>query len=325
MLFGLLLWGISYWRDLSSTMVSSIRFAALLLPFLSISKLHRSAFQGMKRIKASIVPMDLIQPFIMITGIYLFSLEDVYSAFNFYIIVALIVCFIGIVWLCHCFPTEFRSVSPEFQTRIWMFVTLPMLFGGIAQIVMNRTDVLMLGTMTDMKTVGLYTASNRIANLNTFALGSINTIAAPMLADAFHDQRIMQFKIIMRKAILWSTSGALPFFMAMIFSPEILLSCFGSEFKQGATLLMVLGCGQFINAVSGPVGFALLMTGNERTYALITTTVAVGNVIGNFITIPIWGATGAAVITAFSVIVLNSTLFLQLAKYTKKFKCNCEV
>jgi O-antigen/teichoic acid export membrane protein len=198
-----------------------------------------------------------------------------------------------------------------------MIIALPMMFGKISQIIMNRTDVLMLGAMSNMETVGIYSAANRFSTIITFVLGSINIIAAPMLATAYHNADTDQFRVIIRKGMLWSIWGALPLFAIIIIWPQVLLGFFGTEFVQGAVLLKVLAFGQLLNAVTGPVGFALLMAGTERQFAFTVSVVAVGNVIGNLIAIPIWGALGAAWVTAASLITLNGWQFFLSNKICK--------
>jgi O-antigen/teichoic acid export membrane protein len=193
-------------------------------------------------------------------------------------------------------------------------------FGGLSQVIMNRTDVVMLGAMVDMSSVGLYSAANRIATLNTFVLGAVSTIAVPMMAAAFHAGRHRQNRTILRYTMLLSTLGALPLFAIMVLRPQFLLGVFGPEFTHGGSLLQVLAFGQFVNAATGPVGFALLMTGRERVFAWTMGAAAAGNVVGNLIAIPIWGAVGAAAVTAVSVVLLNGCQLL----LTFKSKANLQ-
>jgi O-antigen/teichoic acid export membrane protein len=97
----------------------------------------------------------------------------------------------------------------------------------------------------------------------------------------------------------------------MFWMPEVLLGFFGEGFTTGSSLLRVLVLGQLINALTGPVGFALLMAKRERAFAWSMGIAAMANVLGNYIAVPLWGAFGAACVTASTVGVLNLTqLFL---------------
>ena len=102
-------------------------------------------------------------------------------------------------------------------------------------------------------------AQNLSSALRVFVLGAVNQLAAPMMARAFHGGREAEVGGILRRAMLWSALGSLPLFLVMFFFPEALLGLlFGQSFEGSADLLRVLALGQFVNASTGPVGFALL-------------------------------------------------------------------
>lgn len=309
-LAALALWTISYWNGLSTELTTSLRFAALLLLPLSFVSLRRKALQGLQRVKSSIIPEEVVLPLLVIFGVYLFSVTTALSALLTYAGAAMAVFLLGNVLLWRNIPIEGRTAKPEFKTYTWMAVALPMVFGGFSQVIMNRTDVLMLGILTDMQSVGLYSAATRIAILNTLVLGAVNTLAAPMISAEFHGGRTQQVGRIMRSTMLLSTIGTLPIFVFTIVAPQFLLGLFGAEFTEGGNLLRILALGQFVNAVTGPVGFVLLMTGRERTFAWTLGAAGLGNVVGNLIAIPVYGAIGAAVITAMSIAALNCSQFL---------------
>lgn len=302
------LWAISHWNRVSPDLATSLRFAALLLPLLAFVGLRRKALQGLQRVKASIAVEEIFLPLVVIAGMYLFAITSSSGALLLYAGAAFLAFLVGSVWLWRSLPAQSRAAKPEFRTRPWMAVAIPMIFGGLGQIILNRTDVIMLGAMTDMESVGLYGAATRLATLNTFVLGAVNTIAAPMIAAAFYGSRYQQVREIMVKAMLWSTIGALPLFAVMLFQPQLLLSLFGTGFIQAGALLQILAVGQFVNAATGPVGFALQVTGRERMFALAIGTAATANVVGNLLAIPAFGAIGAAYVTAASIMLLNLIL-----------------
>lgn len=319
-LMAMALWGISCWLPFTSRVRMSVHFAALLLPILAYVQLRRKIFQGLKRVRWSIVPDEVVVPLLVISGVLAFATTTASKALTVYLVASLAVVLFSLFWLWRSMPFEVRQVQPILRTRTWLGIAFPMMLGGISQIVMNRTDVLMLGAMVNMKAVGLYSAANRIAVLNTFVLGAVNTIAAPMLAQSHHSGHSDQFIRIFRRAMLWSTLGALPLFALMIAWPQGMLNLFGGQFVQGSALLRILSLGQFVNAFTGPVGFALLMTGREGQFALSMAFVAGANVMGNFIIIPFWGALGAAWVTAGSIMVLNGWQY-RLAMKHKAENC----
>lgn len=295
-LIAVALWLLSNWVNIENNQITSLRFAAVLLPLLAFVGLRRKAFRGLQQVKASIIPEDILLPLLVVSGVFLLGVTTASHALMVYIAAAGSVFILATLWLWQSMPEDTDTAAPEFRTRIWLTAALPIVFGEVSQIVVDRTDVLMLGTMSDMGTVGVYSAAIRIAKLSTFVQGAVNIIAAPMLAAAFHGSHLEEFRAIVRRSVLWSTLGALPLFASVLFWPEELLGFFGPEFGQGVLLLRVLALGHLVNAGVGPIGFGLLMTGREREFALATGGAAVINTLGNFAAIPNWGGLGAAVV-----------------------------
>lgn len=170
---------------------------------------------------------------------------------------------------------------------------------------LTRIDIIMLGAMTDPSTTGIYVAASRLAMISGIVLIGVNTIAAPLLAKAYQGGRIEEFFWIFRRSVVWSTAGAVPVIMLLLLVPGLLLGLFGPGFESGADLLRVLALGQFVNAVTGSVGFALIVSRHEKAFAVSTISMMLLNIVGNFIAIPTYGAIGAAWVSAVSVAGLN--------------------
>ena len=315
-----ILLAISFDHRVSEGVSLSLRFASLLLPLAAFSVLRNGIFMGLQKVKASIAPDGLIMPALVLGVLLILSIKNPSGVLFAYVAsMAVVVVSCG-WWLWRSIPTDSLQAMAEYRTRKWMGVALPMVFGSISQMVMNRTDILMLGVLSDMQSVALYSASNRIAMVNTFVLVSVNTIAVPMLSVAYQSGRASEFRAIKRRVMIWSSCFSLPLLIVMVAWPgEILVLLFGIEFEHGENLLQVLAFGQFVNAITGPVGFALLMSGREKYFARSMAIIAVANIIGNIYAIQLWGAIGAAFVTAGSVIVLN-TWQLLLARTSVVFE-----
>lgn len=303
------LWLLADVFTLTDELFLSIRFTAVLLPLITFVSLRSKAFQGLNRVKASIVLEENLLPILVIAGLFFFRITSVYGALVLFTSVAFIIFLLGSIWLWQSIPLPSRTAAPMYQFTKWMNVALPMVFGGLGQVVLNRSGILILGAMVSTQAVGLYSAASRIANLNIFALAAINTVVPQMLASVYYKGRIGEFRVLLRQSMLLSGLASVPLCLIMLIWPRELLTFFGAEFVEAARLLQILAVGQFINAITGPVGFGLLMTGREREFALISGTVAIANVMGNIWAISIWGSVGAAAVTAVSVIVKNGLMY----------------
>lgn len=292
----------------------ALRFAALLIPVMALVKLRRNALQGLHNIPGMLVPEEIVLPLLVVTGTVLWGLSDVVSALWLYFGVAVGSFALGTFWLQRSLPSETGNARPAFRTNLWLSTALPMLASDLSKYAMNRADVLLLGSMANMGAVGLYAAANRLAALVPFFMVAVNAAAAPLLATTFGAGKEDDFRLVLRQSLLWASAGALPVFGALIVFPSFWLGLFGAEFAEGGTLLRILAGGQLINAASGPVGFALIMSGRERVFAGLVFGTATFNVIGNFWAIPLFGAVGAASVTAATVAALNAGCFVALRR-----------
>lgn len=77
-------------------------------------------------------------------------------------------------------------------------------------------------------------------------------------------------------------------------APEWCLSFLGPNYVAGAPLLRVLTLGQFVNAASGPVCAAVVMSKREALFARLAWTIATLSVVASLGLIPIYGAMAAA-------------------------------
>ena len=303
-LAALVVWMVAATGWLEPGLAAALLYAAILLPLLAFSRLYALAFQGLQRVRLSMIPEQILLPLAVVIGILALKPAGLQRFFMLYVLLLAAICLLSGALFWRRMPP--RSETPsDYRTGLWMAVALPIVFGAVGQIVLKRMDVMMLGAMADMETVGLYAASSRIANLAIIGLAAVNVLAAPMLSAAHHSGRRQRVRSLLLLSMAISTFGALPLVAVMVLMPEAILGLFGDEFRDAATVLRILAVGQLVNAVTGSVGFALLMTGRERQYAVTFLAVAAANVTANYVVIPIYGALGAAVVSAASFTLLN--------------------
>jgi O-antigen/teichoic acid export membrane protein len=112
-----------------------------------------------------------------------------------------------------------------------------------------------------------------------------------------------------------AVAAAFPLALVMIFYGEPLMqSVFGEAFSRGAIALAILSGAQVINAATGSVNDLLNMTGHERDTMMGMIVGVVANVVLNFLLIPMWDITGAALATGASLILWNIVLVIQVQR-----------
>jgi O-antigen/teichoic acid export membrane protein len=292
----------------------SFYLVALILPLIALGQLRGKVIRGFHRIRESLFPEEVLLPFIFIIALYIFSVKTTKESIYLYFICYLLVLALGFYWLVKIIPAKLKKIKAEYNIKEWLMVSFPMTLGSLMQLVLNKTDIIMIGMIVGLDSTGLYSAANRIALINTFILRVVDTSVAPLISTAYHSNDNESLKNIIKMGTKWSIFGTIPFFAIIMIWPELILGLFGDSFKDGKIVLRILAIGQFVNAITGPVGFALLMTGNQKIFAIIMFISAIINLIGNAYVIPYYGAMGAALVTTSSIIILNLGMFVATKK-----------
>ena len=206
-----------------------------------------------------------------------------------------------------------------FDTRLLLRTSLPLLWVASMSLVMGWTDVLVLGVWTDTSTVGVYGIASRIAALTGFALVAVNSVIAPRFAALHAQQNHQGLERLAQQSAGWMLLAVLPIILPLLLFPQWILGLFGLDFVEGNVILRVLAFGQLFNVAVGSVGYLLMMTGHERLMRNNIIFAALLNLVGNLVLVPVFGAMGAAVSTAFSLAAMNLISFILV---NKKLKIN---
>lgn len=199
----------------------------------------------------------------------------------------------------------FQAV-PEVEARELLKFSAPVVIVAVSQYVVSWTDIFMLGVFVTPTEVGLYQAAYQTSVLLLLVLSAVNSIFPPVASDLFSENRLRELDVMYTAVTRWVTYFTIfGFLFVALYATEI-LSLFGTTASEAQTALIILAFGQMITACTGPVGFLLTMSGNERLESLNTIVLAVLNVVLNFVLIQRFGTVGAAVATSMSLMILNA-------------------
>ena len=98
------------------------------------------------------------------------------------------------------------------------------------------------------------------------------------------------------------------------FFAEWVLGFSGESFVVGVSTLLILLAGRFYSSICGSVGSILQMTGNQHLFQNILLVAAIVNVVLNYLLIPIYGITGAAIASFICVVFWNTIMVLVVKK-----------
>jgi O-antigen/teichoic acid export membrane protein len=206
------------------------------------------------------------------------------------------------------------KVKPAFHTRHWFTVSSSFLMIDGFRMLLDNTDVLLIGRLLDPNSVAVYFAAIRTAGLVAFVSFSIIALAVPKFAELHSTgtrQELQELVSNVIQLIFWPSLAAA--IVLAVVGPYV-LSLFGAGFESGYPTMLVVLTGLVLRSATIPVEYLLTMTGYHRDTMCVYGFAAVVNVGLNLLLIPAYGIFGAAVATYTAMLGGNVCLFLLVRK-----------
>ncbi len=201
-------------------------------------------------------------------------------------------------------------------------IPILVLFGNVvATTIYVNSDVTLLGFLkNDDKEVGVYSFASKIYTIIKNLINAVIGVVMPRLSNAYGKGEMDEVKRLGEAtvdALLLITIPALTGLLCL--SREVIWIIGGPEYVGGAGALRVLSLALVFSVLSCLYGSAFLVIIREEVYFLKATIIAsLSNIILNFVAIPMWGATGAALTTLIAeaiVFVMSYIKYNQKSKY----------
>lgn len=292
----------------------------LVIPY-SLMSYNSESLKGLKKI----LPFSIHQNVTIYFGglIILFIVNAFYGqkeaaiiALGIILIILMASSFFTLKSFLKTYPNHDSHYSPKIpKPGKIISTTLPMMMTNSLFLVMNWTDVLMLGAFSDDAAVGIYNVALKIAALNSIVLIAVNSIAMPKYAELFKVNKV-RFKQLVKAVSFISFLASAPVFILILVFPEFILGLFGAEFQAGNQAMIVLSFGQLFAAFSGSTVILMNMTGKEKNVLYVLVVSVLINFVLNYVLIPVLGINGAAYATAFSTVLLNLLAVINIYQYT---------
>jgi O-antigen/teichoic acid export membrane protein len=181
-------------------------------------------------------------------------------------------------------------------------------------IFLGWSDTIVLGIFKDSSDVGIYGVVLKISVVTSFTFQALDSILAPKLSNAYHADDMSLFKKLVKFSTILNSIISILVVTGIIIFKDLILSIFGDEFFKASTALIILCLGQLFNAICGPVGSILQMTGRQVVFRNILIIAFLINIVLNFLLAPAFGINGVAVATAISLAFWNLSSVIYISK-----------
>jgi O-antigen/teichoic acid export membrane protein len=218
----------------------------------------------------------------------------------------------GMRWLS---PHAADSAEAAYDARLWMATALPLVIIAAAETVMNRTGVMLLGSIANTKDAGIYSLAFNIAFVVALPRIALNALYAPTVSNLFVRGDRAGLQNLVAKGASWTLIGGACIALPLSLFAEPLLSWFGRDFTTGVSALRILLLGQLIAAAAGSQLFLMTMTGHERKAAMLLLSAAALNALLSVPLIRLVGLTGAAVASTIVLIAWNVAMAYSISRH----------
>jgi O-antigen/teichoic acid export membrane protein len=146
----------------------------------------------------------------------------------------------------------FRSVSSNLMIMNVSNFVLVWFGVWISGFILSVSDVAYLG------------AAQRLAQVITFLLIGFNGVVAPLFSKLYSTGAFDDLEKLAKHSAWYMFIFNIPIVLVLVLYGELLLSFFGTEFVVAYPYLLIILIGQFVNVLTGSVGFLLSMVGYDK-------------------------------------------------------------
>jgi O-antigen/teichoic acid export membrane protein len=203
-------------------------------------------------------------------------------------------------------PAALRRIAPEpFDLADVKSVAKSMRLTNLVAVVLRNSDILIVGSMVSAAATGIYIAASRVAAIAGVIVTILDPVASPRVSAAYAEGNRRELRAIALEYSAISSAGSLTFVLAMVIGGDFILGLFGTQFTQGTAIALVLLLGHLANALTGPSGVFLSMTGGEKISFRVSFWAAAFYLLLLAILVPLMSAMGAAIAFAISTATKN--------------------
>jgi len=209
-------------------------------------------------------------------------------------------------------PPAAESADGRTPLHFWRF-TGPRGLAALAQITIQRIDIVLVAILRGPAEAAVYTAATRFLVAGQFANVAIMMAAQPRFTEMFAQGDRPAANRVYQATTAWLILLTWPLYLlAVVFGPEI-LTVFGHSYQQGASVMVILGLTMLLQTACGQVDM-VLVTAGRSSWSLANGLLAVGVNVGlDVLLIPRYGITGAAIGWSAAIAVANLMPLVQLA------------
>jgi O-antigen/teichoic acid export membrane protein len=179
------------------------------------------------------------------------------------------------IWVAQMFghpsmrPATLFESGLETDRSLWTKESVGLWAVSILQSTGPNLTVVIVGFMLASNDTALFFAALKTATLLKLPLAAGGVVAAPLISRHYRAGQISDVQKISNYLVIGITVPVLLGLLLLVFFGEWILGFFGPEFVSAQPVMILIAMGTLVNALSGPTGIIMNMTGHHRQYLFI--------------------------------------------------------
>lgn len=302
---------LDYYSDKSELFVEYFPF---LIP-LVLGILYFDVINSYVRARYASVPGSIIGEVVLKTVTILLLILFLFKWLSFYEFMVAFVCsyilkpLLLIVYLYRkgelFLKPKFNFIDTTLFKRMGNYGLFSIL-GGMANLIVNNIDIIMLGSLSGLANTGIYAIAFYVGSVIEVPKKAIGKIVPTVIAKNLADKDYAEVANIYKSSSINQVIPGALLFIGIWANLENLLAILPEEYSGAGIVILIIGAAKLINMGVGVNGVIILNSEHYRFDLVSTIFLVIISILTNYLLIPIYGIAGAALATALSILIYNT-------------------
>lgn len=198
--------------------------------------------------------------------------------------------------------------------RFWRY-TAPRGLAAVAQLALQRLDILLVAGYLGAREAAIYTAATRFVVVGQLGNQAVSMAVQPKFSELLAHHDLTATKRVYQTSTAWVMAVTWPIHLLVGVLAPVILLLFGHGYNEGRWVVVILAGAMLIATSCGMVTMLLVMAGRTKANLGNVLIALVTNLVLNVVLIPHWGIVGAAVAWAASIVLSNVVPLGQISSW----------
>ncbi|MBM6402079.1 oligosaccharide flippase family protein [Phycicoccus sonneratiae] len=305
--------------DEPTATATAVRVLAPFLLAASVENLAVSATRGLGTMRPTALLTLVVRPAaqLLLVGLASLTLGPAAAVAGWaagYLVTAVA----GTLWARRLLARSLRDAPPTGRRHreFWSF-TWPRAIMTVAQMAMQRLDIVLVGALAGAVPAAVYAAATRFVVAGQMGSQAVTLAAQPRFAEHLAVDDTRSVGVLYRSSTAWLVLMTWPLYLALAAFSTTVVDVFGGGYDAGGAVVVILAVALMLSSLLGMVEVVLAMSG-RTTWTLVNTLIGLGVQVGlDLVLIPRHGIIGAAIGWAAAIVLRN---LLALAQVTSALR-----